>query len=282
VARSPKGMDPVAAYIAHLSRTAAPATVNRRSGSLHAFERHVHPAAPLTADAVLIEDFLARYRHPATRSAYWSDLNQFFQWASKRNLCRSNPMEAVDRARVPRRLPRPMAADTFARAVATALADLRLAMLLAGMAGLRRAEITRLRTTDLQLDGSVPMVVVRSGKGGRDRAVPLHPLVVAELRRWDLSDEWVFPSPLRPGQPIQPASLSSKVQRHMDTFGLEGRLHRMRHLFATSLADVSGGDLLLLAELLGHSSTATTMGYAQLSGRRAAAAVQALPVPRIA
>ena len=191
-------------------------------------------------------------------------------------------MTEVQRARVPRRLPRPIGADTFARAVATAPADLRLAMLLAGMAGLRRAEITALRTSDLSLDATVPMVVVRGGKGGRDRAVPLHDVLVAELRRTDLRREWLFESPLRAGEPIRPATLSSKVQRHMDAWGLEGRLHRMRHLFATMVADVSNGDLLLLAELLGHSSTATTMGYAQLSGRKAAAAVQALPVPRIA
>ena len=51
------------------------------------------------------------------------------------------------------------------------------------LAGLRRAEICALTTDDYQLHPT-PMLVVRNGKGGKDRFVPLSPDTLAVARAW--------------------------------------------------------------------------------------------------
>ena len=77
---------------------------------------------------------------------------------------------------VPRGVPRP-APDLVIRAALAAADDrTRLMILLAVLAGLRRAEIAGLHTSDYA--GGV--LTVR-GKGGRTRMVPAHPLLAARL-----------------------------------------------------------------------------------------------------
>lgn len=49
-----------------------------------------------------------------------------------------------------------------------------------GIAGLRASEITSLKWGDLDLDGGA--LVVRNGKGGKTRRVPLSASLIADLR----------------------------------------------------------------------------------------------------
>ena len=51
----------------------------------------------------------------------------------------------------------------------------RLAMLIMWRAGLRVSEAVALSPIDLHLNGDPPTLVVREAKGGRQRAVPIHP-----------------------------------------------------------------------------------------------------------
>lgn len=161
---------------------------------------------------------------------------------------------------MPKSLPRPIPAtpEQLHELIASAPTHVRVALVLAVYSGLRRAEITRLTTADVVLDSSEPVLYVRQGKGRKDRAVPAHPTVVAELRRVGGSHGQRF-------VPVSPDWLGTAVARHLRTHGFDATLHQGRHSFGTELARVTGGDLMLIQQLMGHEHTSTTTGYIALN-----------------
>ena len=59
----------------------------------------------------------------------------------------------------------------------------------AKMTGLRRGELANLKVGDLNLKGSDPVLLVRQGKGGKDRAVSLNPHIRDRLAAFVTSGE---------------------------------------------------------------------------------------------
>ncbi|MBO0866439.1 MAG: site-specific integrase, partial [Mycobacterium sp.] len=126
-------------------------------------------------------------------------------------------------------------------------------------AGLRCGEICRLRREDVYLDAACPTADV-VGKGGKLRTVPLVAPVVTELRATGLARTgWLI---TRGGEQYPSAQLSIDSHHHLRSLGIATTLHSMRHAFATTTYQ-STRDLLLLKDLLGHESVATTQIYAQ-------------------
>ena len=108
-----------------------------------------------------------------------------------------------------------------------------------------------------------PVLVVRHGKGGKDRAVPIHPTLAPLLAGL----------PAGPLIEVRPGTLGHKVARHLRAHGVDATLHKLRHTFGTEAARATNGNLLIVADLMGHSSTLTTQGYVKLVGVSTSAAV---------
>lgn len=248
-------------------RMFSPATVRRRRGTLDAFGRYLAPAALLDATPELADEFVHAHHSPATRRAYRADLAAFYRWASRRHLCPTNPIDATDPVRVPRCLPRPVDATLVDELIAnTCDWDIAIAIALAAYAGLRRAEISALDRNDVSLGAVPPILVVRAGKGSKDRAVPVHPTLARLLAT-------------RPAGPIvrcNAATLGTKVARHLRCCGVNATIHQLRHTFGTEAARASNGNLLVVADLMGHENLTTTMGYTKLVGVNCAATVAAM------
>jgi integrase/recombinase XerC len=134
--------------------------------------------------------------------------------------------------------------------------------------GLRVSELTGLDWRDVDEDAG--MVMVRSGKGGKDRLVPIGEPALAALRRWRQAqqpasyDHPVFTN-MR-GRRLTPRSVQRMMSQRLQRSGLENVAtpHALRHSFATHLLD-HGADLRTIQELLGHASLATTQRYTQVS-----------------
>jgi site-specific recombinase XerD len=247
-------------------------TVKRRETTVRSFARFLAPKGLAAAELLDIDQFLSTKPAARTRHAYRSDLRVFYAWAVKRNLFESNPAADVESVKIPKALPRPLGPE------ATDLLDhgrkqTRQMVALALYAGLRDAEIAALRAEDVWLHEKPPVVVVRDGKGGKDRVVPLHPAVIELLGQLP-GEGPVFPG--RQGATLRPATVSARIKRHLRASGVEARPHQLRHTFGTELARCSGGDVVLVAELMGHASTDTTMGYVRLATGRGAAEVHRL------
>ncbi|MBF6608217.1 MAG: tyrosine-type recombinase/integrase [Flavobacterium sp.] len=135
--------------------------------------------------------------------------------------------------------------------------------------GLRTGEVRNLKLSDLDFDRRV--LHVRKGKGGKDRYVPLSPLLIGWLKRYIESDKprnWVFN-----GKPRQvkdsnseykygQASVREPVRQAARKAGILKRVsaHTLRHTFATHLLE-DGLDIVSIKNLLGHERIDTTLIY---------------------
>lgn len=241
-------------------------TVRRRTGTLTAFRTFIAPSEFETATDTDITEFLARWPKPRTRHAYRSDLAAFYKWALRRQLVHADPTLLVDPVKVPRSLPRPVPAPAVIRLIATADDDeTKLMLALAAFAGLRINEIANLEADDVDL--AHRLLVVRNGKGGKDRTVPVHPML-ARLLQPHLDHGRVFP--------YTAATVGRRMSTYMRAVGVEATGHKLRASFGTELAAASHGNVVLVQRLLGHGSPLTTMGYIGWAGGEAADTVDAM------
>lgn len=144
-------------------------------------------------------------------------------------------------------------------------------------AGLRVAELAHLDRADVDLE--VLTVLVRQGKGNKDRMVPLNVVagvaVIDYLAQREDEDPALFVSRL--GRRISTKAIRDLVKTLGQDSGLKKNIspHKLRHTFAT-LTLAKGADVRVVQELLGHESLATTEGYLHLIDGRLRSAVDAL------
>jgi len=145
--------------------------------------------------------------------------------------------------------------------------------------GIRRAELLALSWNDLNLDNST--LIVRNGKGNKDRIIPLHralqPLIEEYLNiRLPLKNNALFIG--KYGKRLGKNSFASMLKTHLEASGLSKKgysAHSFRHSFATHLIE-SGVDLFKVQRLLGHESLDTTKIYINFNSSQMAKAIDRL------
>ncbi len=146
-------------------------------------------------------------------------------------------------------------------------------------AGLRVGEALALAPEDVKIDTRSGWVLVRRGKGMKERRVPLSAEARQALRAY-LQVRPQQPGPLFLSRTFRPLS-GRDVQRIVSAAarraGIRRRVtpHTLRHSFATRFLR-SGGDLATLQALLGHTSAATTARYLHPDVARMQAMVEEL------
>lgn len=136
---------------------------------------------------------------------------------------------------------------------------------LAYAAGLRVGEVVRLRVRDVDLASNV--VVVRQGKGRKDRLTLLSPKLLPDLDR-HLSlknpDDFIFVS--ERGGRLTEATARAVFQQAMARAGItkHATFHSLRHSFATHLLE-NGTDTRYVQALLGHANIRTTERYTHVT-----------------
>lgn len=223
---------------------------------------------------------------PGSRRVVTGCFKDFFKWLYEESLIRENP---AGRVRYPKR-EQPVVTDTFTdvekAALVAAQTDImdRVYVLLMLRAGLRKSELRLLQIRDVNLIEKY--IVVRRGKGGKGRTVPikgelvraldelmLTPIVVSDGERARELDDYVV-CPRHPGraryfEPSRPMSQHSAHTRWyaclqragiVDT-GVESgrRMHGARHTYATDLIRATNGNMVAAQKNLGHSSIGVTV-----------------------
>jgi integrase/recombinase XerC len=213
---------------------------------------------------------------------YVGGAREFYRWAIGEDRIKTSPAAGLPVPRPGRRLPRPIAEDDLFTALAGAPARVRPWLVLAAWAGLRAKEIAYLRRQHV-LDTARPpalLIVSEATKGRGERIIPMSAFVLAELAAAGLPRAgWMFARGDGAPGPNAPWTVSGLANRHLHACGSAATLHQCRHRFGT-MAYRHRRDLRVVQELLGHSSPQTTAGYAAYDRADAAAAVEALPVPR--
>jgi site-specific recombinase XerD len=196
------------------------------------------------------------------------------------HLARPQPRSAL-RVREPRRLPRALDAGE-ASALLESLRSWR-DRAIAGLmlfSGLRSAEVLALTVADVDIARGWARV---SGKGGRERRVPVDAQVAGWIQTYLLAERpdtdttvlFVVAKGRNRGRPLTPAGLRAIFRYHRDRAGVTAaHPHALRHSFGTALAE-AGVDLAVIQALLGHAHVDSSIGYIHLAPVRVRAAYDA-------
>ena len=131
--------------------------------------------------------------------------------------------------------------------------------------GLRVSEALNLKIADI--DWSTCRLIVRQGKGNRDRVLWLADRDIAILKAWLLArgteSSYLF-STLK-GDRMNDRYIRDFVKRYALKMNIKKDVHphTLRHTFATDLLR-STGNIRLVQKALGHVSIATTMIYTHI------------------
>ena len=210
-----------------------------------------------------------------------SAVRSFYGFLQGEGLADHNPGMDVQAPKVRRRLPATVDADLMARVLEPsspapgageedprlAVRDLAIMELLYS-SGLRLAELVGLDLVRLDLNDGLVTV---TGKGGKERIVPVGSRAVAALREWlpqraalaAGEETAVFVG--RNGRRLGARAIQQRLAGHAVRKGLPVHLHPhlFRHSFASHLLE-SSQDLRGVQELLGHANLSTTQIYTHL------------------
>ncbi len=209
---------------------------------------------------------------PRSLARKLSAVKAFYRWLAEREGFEPTAVLSTRAPKFTKKLPRPLAIDaarelidcveTSARSPWVAARDVAVLTLLWGC-GLRISEALGLRGADAPL----PSVLRITGKGGKERVVPVLPAAREAV------DAYLRVCPHVPGaqEPLfrgvrggalSPGAIQKVMANARMQLGLPASAtpHAMRHSFATHLLD-AGGDLRAIQELLGHASLSTTQAY---------------------
>ena len=227
-----------------------------------------------------LAELRAEGRSPATIARRTAAARSYFAHLVLLGRREDNPAAAIALPRKHRRLPRTLSPseaerliDAAAGTTPRALRDRALVELLYG-AGLRVSEAVGLGKTDVDLDRRV---VQATGKGSKERIVPLGRPAVDALRRYLARGRPHLDRRHRSelflnakGGGLTRAGVFLILRRLAEKAGLEPERvhpHLLRHSFATHLLE-GGADLRSVQEMLGHADLSTTELYTHVSDRR--------------
>ncbi len=209
-----------------------------------------------------------------TRARGLSVVRGFYRWLAKAGLADNPAVTALKTPRAPRPVPKALGAEEaldlldlapeLGRAPWVGKRDVAVLMLLYGC-GLRLGEALSLRRREAPVAGQEALTI--TGKGGKDRMVPLLPAVAEAVRDYiaacpfELAPEGPLFLGAR-GKALGARQVQARVAELRVLLGLPETAtpHALRHSFATHLL-AGGGDLRAIQELLGHASLSTTQRY---------------------
>ncbi len=209
-------------------------------------------------------------------------IRMYFKWLTRRGVLLSNPASEIELPRQEFRLPKAVLSIEEAERV-LGQADVRTPLGLRDRAmlevlystGMRRGELANIGVFDVDMDRGT--IMIRQGKGKKDRMVPVGERALAWVERY-LSDVRpslvVAPDPQtlflgQLGERLVPGALTKLARSYVDAadIGKSGACHLFRHTAATLMLE-NGADLRYIQQLLGHARVTTTQVYTQVSIRR--------------
>ncbi len=236
------------------------------------------PARASAADlSAYLRGLMGRGFSTRTQARRLSAMRQFFLFLQAEGDRADNPARLLDSPRLGRPLPKYLSEDEVARLLAAArelpgIHGLRMVALLEVIyaTGLRVSELVGLPFSAVARD---PEVLLVTGKGGKERAVPLTAAARAALAEYLAVRQtavrgirggvrWAFPGPGRLGHVTRDG-----FAKALKTLAVRAGVppakvspHVMRHSFASHLL-AHGADLRAVQSMLGHADIATTQIY---------------------
>lgn len=221
-------------------------------------------------------------------------MRQFFQFLYAEGIRGDDPTSTLDNPKKPRSLPKILSeddvtalldlAESEAQSAGESLAPVRMAALMEVLyaTGLRVSELVSLPASVARRDARYFVV---TGKGDKERLVPLSPPARASMDRWlhrrdrapaYAGSQFLFPS-RRSAVGYLPRQVFARDLKALAArAGLDPKAispHVLRHAFASHLLQ-NGADLRSVQQLLGHADISTTQIYTHVLEERLIRLVQ--------
>ncbi len=209
---------------------------------------------------------------------YRQYLNSFFAWCFQNQYITKNPIIDIQKPKLPKALPRYLTKSEVEKLL-TQLAlfkwkyefeRIRNETIIYTLlyAGLRLGELLRLKITDVNL--SEEQILVRQGKGKKDRLVPIHSALLIRLRIYIQArkkkqnySSWFFTG-VRSEKPLSHKDVLRVCHKLSRASQVKFTPHRLRHTLGR-LSIEANLSPYKLKEILGHSDISTTMIYSSAS-----------------
>lgn len=244
---------------------------------------------PLQMADLSHDDLRAYQRHlavtlkaPTSRARALVAIRSWLRWLARESLIESDLSNGITLPKLEHRLPKPMSPEELAHLLAALPSDSpperrdRALVHFLISTGCRISEALKLDRTDVPRQGTRLIV---SGKGSKQRAVYLTDDAKAAIDDYLQSREdtsmALFINYDRSRKPGEDRRLTAAGARHI-VRRLRHKLgawsfkspHVARHTAATSLLEVTGGDVRLVQEVLGHANLNTLQGYTKIVDAR--------------
>ncbi len=206
-------------------------------------------------------------------------LKTLFKWLMKQHVLLSNPASELELPRPELRLPAVLTEEEMERVLAQPdlgeLVGVRDRAILETLysTGMRRMEVLGLSLYDIDQERGT--VLIRQGKGKRDRMVPIGARALAWVTKYlaearphlsmSEDEKHLFVSSL--GGAMQGAPFSQRVHAYVKACGKRGACHLFRHTMATLMLE-GGADVRYVQQMLGHASLESTQLYTHVSIRQ--------------
>jgi len=223
-------------------------------------------------------------------------LKAFFKWLTRENHILYNPASELELPRKLRRLPKTILSVDELETIFNQ-ADIkteegirdRAIMELFYSTGMRRMELVKLTIYDL--DPRRRLVMIREGKYGNDRFIPVGERALRWLEQYQndvrpalvigQDDGTLFLTDK--GEAFRRGALAGRVKRYIKQAGIEvqGSCHLFRHAMATHMLE-NGADVRYIQAMLGHENLNTTQLYTRVSIKKLAQIHKATHPARLA
>ncbi len=210
-----------------------------------------------------------------TISKILSSLRSLYRYCVLEGLMPANPAETVEMPRIRRKIPKVFSAEEIENLLASCAPDTpsglrdRALFEIIYSCGLRVSEAADMTLDQIYIKEGFLKII---GKGGKERIVPIGEHAVHWLTRYfeearprlvraKRKNSFIFLN--RFGGRLSRKGMWKRFKELAGLAGVEGKVHTLRHSFATHLLK-GGADLRAVQELLGHSDIGTTQIYTHL------------------
>lgn len=213
---------------------------------------------------------------PRSQARIISGIKSFFRFLELNHYIDTDPSDLLEGPKIGLKIPEVLSVDEINRIIATIDLSLpegqrnRAILETLYSCGLRVSELTSLRYADLYPDEGFIKV---TGKGSKQRLVPISPLAIKEIRNYMIDrhlvpvkkgfEDILFLS--RRGTSLSRIMIFHIIKQQTEMAGIAKNVspHTFRHSFATHLLE-GGANLRAIQQMLGHEKISTTEIYTHI------------------
>jgi site-specific recombinase XerD len=215
---------------------------------------------------------------PNTFLNYHKTLSVFFRWCIKEKFLSFNPIDDIEKPKLPKCLPKSLTLQEAEKLLETVsnypydskFLRFRNYAIFATFifAGLRKSELLNLKYSDVDLENLT--IFIRQGKGKKDRFIPINHILAdalqkyIEVRKKAFKECPYFFTSYTYDMGLTDSGIKRIIYKFSKILGIKFRCHWLRHTFATLLVE-GGADLNTLRLYMGHEDIKTTSIYVHVS-----------------